>query len=87
MGGRGGAAVEDYLDRAEPLAFVANDPSINFDDERAQAGFLVLGELAKKTQVLFFTHHQHLIDVAKSVLGNSVSQISLPERKLSALSA
>jgi uncharacterized protein YhaN len=81
------AAVEDYLDRAEPLPFVADDLFINFDDERAQAGFRVLGELAKKTQVLFFTHHQHLIDVAKSVLGSSASQIPLPEQKPSALSA
>lgn len=81
------AAVEDYLDRAEPLPFVADDLFINFDDERAQAGFRVLSELAKKTQVLFFTHHQHLIDVAKSVLGSSASQIPLPEQKPSALSA
>jgi len=42
---------------------------INFDDKRSAAGFRVLNELAKKTQVLFFTHHQHLLDVAHRALG------------------
>ena len=44
------AAVEDYLDHAAPLPFVADDLFINFDDDRAAAGFQVLGQLAKKTQ-------------------------------------
>jgi uncharacterized protein YhaN len=42
------------------MPFIADDLFINFDDKRAAAGFQVLNELAKKTQVLFFTHHQHL---------------------------
>ena len=42
---------------------------INFDDERAAAGFKVLAELSRKTQVLFFTHHTHLADVAEAALG------------------
>ena len=36
------ASVEDYLDRANPLPFVAEATRfINFDDTRAQAGFEV----------------------------------------------
>jgi uncharacterized protein YhaN len=58
------AAIEDYLNHAEPMPFIADDLFINFDDKRSAAGFRVLNELAKKTQVLFFTHHQHLLDVA-----------------------
>jgi uncharacterized protein YhaN len=71
------AAVENYLDHAEPMPFIADDLFINFDDKRAAAGFRVLSELAKKTQVLFFTHHQHLVDVARQTLA-SVSAITLP---------
>jgi uncharacterized protein YhaN len=56
------AAIEDYLDHAESMPFIADDLFINFDDKRAAAGFRVLSELAKKTQVLFFTHHKHLLD-------------------------
>lgn len=48
------ASVEDYLTRAEPLPFMADDLFINFDNDRAAAGFKVLGQLAAKTQVLFF---------------------------------
>lgn len=72
------AAVEDYLDHAEPMPFIADDLFINFDDKRAAAGFQVLGELAKKTQVLFFTHHEHLLDVAQKALGVPVSGVTLP---------
>ena len=71
------ASIEDYLDRAAGLPFVADDLFINFDDDRAAAGLEVLRELSKKTQVLFFTHHQHLVDVARSVLGQSVNVVSL----------
>jgi uncharacterized protein YhaN len=72
------AAIEDYLCHAEPMPFIADDLFINFDDKRAAAGFLVLGELAKKTQVLFFTHHEHLLEVARKALGTRVSGVTLP---------
>jgi len=72
------AAIEDYLGHAEPMPFIADDLFINFDDKRAAAGFRVLGELAKKTQVLFFTHHEHLLDVARKALGVPISGITLP---------
>lgn len=72
------AAIEDYLEHAEPMPFIADDLFINFDDKRAAAGFRVLNELAKKTQVLFFTHHQHLLEVAQTALGASVSMVTLP---------
>jgi hypothetical protein len=41
----------------------------NFDDDRAAAGSKVLGDLAKKTQVIFFTHRQHLMALAESAIG------------------
>lgn len=63
------AAIEDYLQRASALPVVADDLFINFDDDRALAGLDVLASLAKKTQVLFFTHHQHLRDMAIAHLG------------------
>jgi uncharacterized protein YhaN len=72
------AAVEDYLDHAEPMPFIADDLFINFDDKRAAAGFCVLGELAKKTQVLFFTHHEHLLQVVREALGVPIAGITLP---------
>lgn len=78
------ASVEDYLNQATPLPFVADDLFVNFDDTRAAAGFEVLGQLARKTQVLFFTHHRHLVDIAEATLGKSVTVVSLPEPQTSA---
>ncbi|MGB6176595.1 MAG: AAA family ATPase [Methylocella sp.] len=71
------ASVGDYLDRAEALPFVADDLFINFDDARAAAGFEVLGQLASKTQILFFTHHRHLVEIAERTFGKSVNVVSL----------
>ncbi len=62
------AALEHYFEQAEPLPFVADDLFINFDNARAAAGFQVLGQLAERCQVLFFTHHEHLVDLARSAL-------------------
>lgn len=76
------ASVDEYLSRAHALPFVADDLLINFDDARAAAAFKVLAELGQKTQILFFTHHQHLVDIARATLGKSVNVISLAEDKV-----
>jgi len=61
------------------LPFVADDLFINFDPERSAAGFEVLGQLAERTQVLFYTHHPHLIEVAVDVLGPGTHVVSLED--------
>ena len=71
------AAVEDYLDHGQAMPFVADDLFINFDNDRAGAGLRVLGELSRKTQVLFFTHHAHLLDIAREALGYSIHAVNL----------
>lgn len=63
------AALEQSVAAGINLPFLADDLFVNFDDQRAKAGFKVLVELAKSTQVLFFTHHPHLMAIAKSVVG------------------
>jgi len=63
------AAHAEYASKRSPLPFVADDIMESFDDERSAAAFQVLGNMAKDGQVLYLTHHQHLIDIAQSVLG------------------
>ena len=63
------ASLERHLQRNTPLPFVADDLFISFDDDRAQAGLQVLGDLAQKTQVIFFTHHTRLAEIAQQTLG------------------
>ncbi len=68
------AALEERLEKhASGLPFIADDLFVNFDNERAAAGFKILGKLAEKTQVLFFSHHAHLLEIARKTLGDGLS--------------
>ncbi|HYU34118.1 MAG TPA: AAA family ATPase [Thermoanaerobaculia bacterium] len=58
------ATLERYLAHAEPLPFIVDDILINFDDDRTAATLKVLADLAKKTQVILFTHHARLKELA-----------------------
>lgn len=58
------AWLETYLDEHERIPLVVDDVLIQFDDERAMATLRILSELSSRTQVLFFTHHRHLVDLA-----------------------
>ena len=71
------AAIEEYTATRTPLPFVADDLFINFDDERAAAGLRVLEQLARSTQVLLFTHHRHLVDIARLDLADSCHVVDL----------
>lgn len=66
------AAVEQSVTSGVHLPFLADDLFVNFDNERAQAGFEILSELARSTQVLFFTHHAHLASIARKVVGAEI---------------
>jgi len=63
------ASLEKHLQENEPLPFIIDDLLINFDDQRAEATLKLLSELASKTQVIFFTHHQHLVELATKTSG------------------
>ena len=65
------AFLERYLTANEPLPFIIDDILVHFDDVRAAAALRVLAELARRTQVVFFTHHEHLVDVAATALSPS----------------
>ena len=53
-----------------PVPVVLDDLLINFDDHRSKAILQVLAQLAKTTtsQVLLFTHHYHVLELAREVL-------------------
>jgi uncharacterized protein YhaN len=62
------ASLESFIRAHEPIPFVVDDILLNFDDARATAALLALAELSRQTQVLFFTHHRHIIDLAHANL-------------------
>jgi uncharacterized protein YhaN len=71
------ATLERYLEKNEAMPFVVDDILIRFDDERSKAALEVLAELSGKTQVLFFTHHARMLDLAKKVKGRGEIFFSL----------
>jgi uncharacterized protein YhaN len=69
------ASLESWLLSHEPIPFVVDDILLNFDDHRATAALLALAELSRRTQVLFFTHHRHIIHLARAHLPREVAFI------------
>jgi uncharacterized protein YhaN len=63
------SSLEKYLEASEPMPFVVDDILINFDDRRAEATLESLNSISEKTQVLFFTHHERLVELAQRVAG------------------
>jgi len=62
------AGIERHIENNAPLPLIIDDVLINFDDDRARATLEILGEVSKITQVLFFTHHARLNELAKTVV-------------------
>jgi len=58
------ATLEQHLGKGETMPFVVDDILIGFDDNRTRVCLEVLAELAAKTQVLLFTHHRRVLELA-----------------------
>lgn len=67
------ATLEAYLDerKVEPMPLVVDDILLHFDDDRAAAALTVLGEVSSRAQVLFFTHHSRLVELARTCVPRS----------------
>jgi chromosome segregation protein len=59
---------------ASPLPLVADDLFASFDDARAAAGLVELAALGGR-QVILFTHHRHIAELAGNVAGAQVIEI------------
>jgi uncharacterized protein YhaN len=66
------AGLEEYLERNEPIPFIVDDILIKFDDSRASAALKALEKLSTRTQVIFFTHHRHLVELAEKNIDPSI---------------
>jgi len=71
------AALELYLDHAAPMPFIADDLFVNYDDERAMAGLRKLADVSRHTQVIFLTHHAHMVELARVALADKMHRIEL----------
>jgi uncharacterized protein YhaN len=59
---------------------ILDDVLVHFDDDRAAATLSALGELARGTQVLLFTHHLHLEPIARRVVPADVLAVHRLDR-------
>ena len=76
------ALLETYLERNAPVPLLVDDLLITFDDRRSVAALRVLAHLSQRTQVIFFTHHQRLIELARQHLSSaafSVQELDSPQ--------
>jgi uncharacterized protein YhaN len=62
------AGIERHLAAGEPMPLIIDDVLVNFDDRRARATLCCIAELSKRTQVLLFTHHRHIVALAQEGL-------------------
>lgn len=61
------ASLEYRLEKSQAMPFIVDDVLINFDDQRSKAALRALARLAKKNQVLVFSHHRQVAEIAETL--------------------
>ncbi|MDG1369903.1 MAG: AAA family ATPase [Paracoccaceae bacterium] len=66
------AGYRQYSASGTTLPFVADDIMETFDNTRTAAALGLLREISMQGQAMYFTHHEHVVELAKDVCGDSV---------------
>ena len=66
------AGYRQYSASGTTLPFVADDIMETFDNTRTAAALGLLSEISMQGQALYFTHHEHVVELAKEVCGENV---------------
>lgn len=61
------AAYLEFARTRPALPFIADDIMETFDDFRAEEAFRLFTEMASVGQVIYLTHHQHLVEIARRI--------------------
>ncbi|WP_053958862.1 AAA family ATPase [Sulfobacillus thermosulfidooxidans] len=61
------AFIGQHLENGESLPIILDDILVHFDDDRTKATLEVLNEMAGRTQVIYFTHHQWVVNLAQDL--------------------
>ncbi len=61
------AGYHEFAATRRAVPFVADDIMETFDDFRAEEAFRLFAGMAEVGQVIYLTHHRHLIDIARTV--------------------
>jgi uncharacterized protein YhaN len=71
------AFLEDYARRSEAPPFIGDDLFASFDDSRVAAGLNALAEASAYLQPIIFTHHEHIVGIARSALSEGAQILRL----------
>ncbi|PQV52825.1 hypothetical protein LX70_04053 [Defluviimonas denitrificans] len=66
------AAYEQLADQGASLPFFCDDIFETFDEERTRSACRVMERVGRRGQAIYLTHHQHVVDLAREVCGESV---------------
>jgi len=61
------AGYHEFVRTRIPVPFVSDDIMETFDDFRAEEAFRLFADMAEVGQIIYFTHHAHLCDIAARV--------------------
>ncbi|NGO51106.1 AAA family ATPase [Allomesorhizobium camelthorni] len=77
------AGYHEFASSHRPVPFLADDIMETFDDFRAEEAFRLFAGMAKVGQVVYFTHHQHLCDIARKVCPSvTIHELQQPSASL-----
>ena len=65
------AAIEQHALGGTNMPLLLDDILINLENRRATAALKVLSEVAESTQVILFTHHPHIAELASNGLAET----------------
>jgi uncharacterized protein YhaN len=67
------AGYRQYGSGGTTLPFIADDIMETFDNTRTEAALTLLNEIAMQGQALYFTHHEHVVELAHKVCGDGLT--------------
>ena len=64
------ASLQLEVEPRKDLPLIIDDILIQFDEARSAAALHILARIARQRQVIFFTHHEHLLEIVRQQLPN-----------------
>ena len=64
-----------HIENTGSMPFIVDDVLVHFDNERSTAALKAMAGLAEGTQIIFFTHHMHLMEIAKRSLPEQILRL------------
>jgi uncharacterized protein YhaN len=62
---------------AEPMPFIGDDLLTSFDEARTLATLRLLAAGGAQRQIILFTHHRHVVDLARTVTDHKIDCVAL----------